>query len=204
MALNRTLIVSALLTGLAGPALAHTGHDGGAGFAIGFAHPFGGLDHLLAMACIGLWAVQQHTGRQQNRQPGSRRALILLPAAFVLAMALGFGLAFAGLALPAVETGITLSVLVLGLLVAFAARPPLVAALGLTAIFALFHGHAHGSELPQAGMAGAYAAGMLLATALLHGLGLLGATLAQQIARPSLTRAAGAATALAGLAILIA
>lgn len=193
MVSNRTLIVSALLALAAGPALAHSGHDGGAGFGAGFAHPFGGLDHLLAMAAIGLWAVQQN----------SRRALWLLPLAFVLPMALGFAFAFAGIALPAVETGIAVSVLVLGLLVAFAARPAPAVAAALTAVFALFHGHAHGSELPQADMAAGYAAGMVLATALLHGLGLLGAGLAQRAALPALTRAAGAAAALAGLVILV-
>lgn len=193
MAFNRTLIVSALLALAAGPAFAHTGHGGSTGFAAGLAHPFGGLDHLLAMAAIGLWAVQQK----------SRRALVLLPAAFVLAMASGFGLAFAGLALPAIETGIALSVLILGLLVAFAAKPPLAAAMALSAVFALGHGHAHGSEVPPASMAGAYAAGMVLATALLHGLGLTVAKLAQQIALPALTRAAGAAVALTGLVILV-
>lgn len=193
MVLNRTLIVSALLALTACPALAHTGHHGASGLAAGFAHPFSGLDHLLAMAAVGLWAIQQ----------GSRRALGLLPAAFVLPMAFGFGLAFAGVALPAVETGIALSVLILGLLVAFAAKPPLVAALGMTAVFALFHGHAHGSELPQAGMAATYAAGMVLATAFLHGLGLTAAKLAQQAALPTLTRTAGAAVALTGLVILV-
>lgn len=193
MVSNRTLIVSAILAVVAGPALAHTGHDAASGLAAGFAHPFSGLDHLLAMAAVGLWALQQ----------GSRRALLLLPAAFVLPMALGFGLAFAGLALPVVETGIALSVLVLGLLVAFAAKPPLAVAAALTAVFALLHGHAHGSELPQADMAAAYAAGMVGATALLHGLGLLGARLAEQLALPALTRAAGAAAALIGLVILV-
>lgn len=194
MASSRTLIVSAILAGFAGPALAHSGHDGGAGFAAGFAHPFGGLDHLLAMAAVGLWAIQQ----------GSRRALILLPAAFVASMALGFALGLGGFGLPGIETGIALSVLILGLLVAFAVRLPLAAAGTLTALFALFHGHAHGTELPQAEMALSYATGMVMATALLHGAGLVAATLAQKGALPALTRAAGAACAMTGLAILVA
>lgn len=182
---------------IAGPALAHTGVDSGAGFVTGFAHPFGGLDHLLAMLAVGLWAVQYAVRAQ------TKLALWLLPAAFVLPMALGFALGFAGIALPGVETGIALSVLILGLAVAAAARPPLVAAITVTALFALFHGHAHGSELPHAEMAVSYAGGMLLATALLHGLGLAGATLAQRIRLPVLTRAAGAAVALAGIVILV-
>lgn len=194
MASSRTLIVSAILSGFAGPALAHSGHDGGAGFAAGFAHPFGGLDHLLAMAAVGLWAIQQ----------GSRRGLILLPAAFVASMALGFALGLGGFGLPGIETGIALSVLILGLLVAFAVRLPLAAAATLTALFALFHGHAHGTGLPSAEMALSYATGVVMATALLHGAGLVAATLAQKVALPALTRAAGAACALTGLAILVA
>ena len=193
MVSNRTLIVSAILAVVAGPALAHTGGHAATGFAAGFTHPFSGLDHLLAMATVGLWAIQQ----------GSRRALVLLPGAFVSAMALGFTLAFAGIALPVVETGIALSVLILGLLVAFAAKPPLAAATVLISVFALVHGHAHGSELPQAEMAATYAAGMVGATGLLHGLGLLGARLAEQVALPALTRAAGAAIALTGLVVLV-
>src|SRR5690606_41268760 len=96
-----------------------------------------------------------------------------------------------------------LSVLILGLLVAFAVRLPLAAAAAVTAVFALFHGHAHGSELPAHAMALAYAAGMVLATALLHAAGLVTAKLAQHLALPSLTRAAGAACAAAGLVILV-
>lgn len=193
MASSRTLIVSAILAVFAGPALAHSGHAGDAGFATGFAHPFGGLDHLLAMAAVGLWAIQQ----------GSRRALILLPLAFVVPMALGFTLGLSGLALPGIEAGIALSVLILGLLVAFAVKLPLAAAGAVTALFALFHGHAHGTELPQADLALTYAAGMVLATALLHAAGLVAAKLAQQIALPALTRAAGAACALTGLVFLV-
>jgi urease accessory protein len=182
----------------AGAAFAHPGHPGGehqAGFAAGFAHPFGGLDHLLAMLAVGLWAVQQAA------RSGTRRALWLLPAAFVAAMALGFALA--DVALEGVETGIALSVLILGLIVAFAVRLPLVVAMALTAGFALFHGHAHGTEMADASMALSYGLGMVLATALLHGLGLVAAAASQRIALPVLTRAAGAATALAGIVILV-
>lgn len=179
------------------PALAHTGVDAGHGFGTGFAHPFGGLDHLLAMLAVGLWAVQ-FAARSEKAA-----SLWLLPAAFVLPMALGFVSGFTGVALPGVETGIALSVLVLGLAVAFAVRLPLVAAMAVTALFALFHGHAHGTELHHPDMAVTYAAGMVLATALLHGLGILGGRLAQQVRLPLLTRGAGAAVALAGLVILV-
>lgn len=194
--LGRAALPAILLAGLALPAAAHTGHEAG-GFATGFAHPFGGFDHLLAMLAVGLWAAQ-YAMRTENRA-----ALWLLPAAFVLPMGAGFLLALNGIALPGVEAGIALSVLILGLVVAFAARPPLVAAMVVTAGFALFHGFAHGAEMGD-GVATAYAAGMLLATALLHGAGLVGAMLAQQVATPVLTRAAGAAVAVVGVVILVA
>ncbi|MFN4276177.1 MAG: HupE/UreJ family protein [Ferrovibrio sp.] len=196
MSFHRTLTMSAMMILAAGTAFAHPGHPGGEevvlGFAGGFAHPFGGLDHLLAMVAVGLWAIQ-HGGR----------ALWLLPLSFVLPMAGGFALALAGVMLPGVEAGIALSVLVLGLAVAFAARPPLAAAMAVTAVFALLHGHAHGTEMGDASQAALYAGGMVLATALLHTGGLVAARLAQRFALPALTRAAGAAVALAGIVILV-
>lgn len=197
--LGQAVLPALLLASIAAPVLAHPGHPGGepaaVGFAGGFAHPFGGFDHLMAMLAVGLWAVQQSA--QQSR------ALWLLPASFVLAMAGGFVLALTGVALPGVETGIALSVLLLGLIVAFAVRPPLPAAMAVTALFALFHGHAHGTEVGDASQAAVYALGMLLATALLHGLGLAGAQIAQKFNAAMLTRAAGAAVALAGIVILV-
>lgn len=196
--LGRVFLPAVALVSVAAPALAHPGHDAG-GFAGGFAHPFGGFDHLMAMLAVGLWAVQ-YAGRPSATQP---RALWLLPASFVAAMAAGFGLGLAGVALPGVEAGIALSVLILGLIVAFAVRPPLPAAMTVTALFALFHGHAHATEMGDAAII-AYAAGMLLATALLHGAGLTAARLAQQFNLGMLTRAAGAAVALAGVVILVA
>lgn len=197
--LGQAVLPALLLASIAAPVLAHPGHPGAeptaVGFAGGFAHPFGGFDHLMAMLAVGLWAVQQSA-----RQP---RAFWLLPASFVLAMGAGFVLALTGVALPGVETGIALSVLLLGLIVAFAVRPPLAAAMAVTAVFALFHGHAHGTELGDASQAGVYALGMLLATALLHGLGLTAARLAQQFSLGLVTRCAGAAVALAGIVILV-
>jgi urease accessory protein len=196
--LGQAVVPAIALVCLALPALAHPGHPGGephdAGFAEGFMHPFGGFDHLMAMLAVGLWAIQQSA-----KQP---KALWLLPASFVAAMAAGFGLGLADVALPGVEAGIALSVLILGLIVAFAVRPPLPAAMAVTALFALFHGHAHATEMDGAS-AFAYAGGMLLATALLHGFGLAGASLAQRFRLGLVTRAAGAAVALSGIAILI-
>jgi urease accessory protein len=155
----RSVLAAAALTSLSGAALAHPGHAP-ASFATGFAHPLGGLDHLLAMLAIGLYAA---------RQAGAAR--LLLPAGFVLAMLAGAGLGALGLALPAVEAGIAASVLVLGLLVAFAARLPLAASLPLVAAFALFHGHAHHAEMGDATLLG-YSLGFALATAALHAAGL--------------------------------
>lgn len=199
--IGRVALPAMFLASLALPALAHPGHPGGeahdAGFATGFAHPFGGFDHLLAMLAVGLWAEQFAT------RSGNRSSLWLLPAAFVLPMSAGFLFALNGIALPGVEAGIAVSVLILGLAVAFAARPPLLAAMAATAGFALFHGFAHGAEMGE-GAATAYAAGMLLATALLHGGGLVAALLSQQVATPVLTRAAGAMVAVAGVVILVA
>lgn len=204
--LGRAIAPAILLASLALPVLAHPGHPGGeahdAGFAEGFAHPFGGFDHLLAMIAVGLWAVQFAT-RTGTRTSLHWFNLGLLPAAFVLPMGAGFLLALNGIVLPGVEAGIALSVLILGLAVAFAARPPLAAAMAVTAGFALFHGYAHGGEMGD-GVATTYAAGMLLATALLHGFGLVAALLSQQVATPVLTRAAGAAVAVAGVVILVA
>lgn len=197
--LGQAVLPALLLASIAVPALAHPGHPGGepdaVGFTGGFAHPFGGFDHLMAMLAVGLWAVQQSAKQA--------RALWLLPASFVAAMATGFILALTGVALPGVETGIALSVLLLGLIVAFAVRPPLPAAMAVTALFALFHGHAHGTEVGDASQAATYALGMLLATALLHGLGLVGAQVAQKFNAGMLTRAAGAAVALTGIVILV-
>ncbi|MBP0495860.1 HupE/UreJ family protein [Roseomonas sp. SG15] len=143
------------------PALAHTGLGHVAGFTAGFAHPLGGADHLMAMVAIGLWAGLM-----------GGRAAWALPLAFLGAMTVGGALGMAGIGLPMVEAGIAGSVIVLGALVALAVRPPLAVALGLSALFGLVHGHAHGAEMLPGAAAAGYAAGFLLATAGLHALGL--------------------------------
>jgi len=173
---------------LASPAaFAHIGNHAD-GFTHGFTHPFGGLDHLLAMVAIGLWALQQ-----------GGRARYALPLTFMASMAAGFGLGLGGIDLPYTETGIALSVLALGLAIALSLKPGLGLALPVTALFALCHGYAHGAEMPEGAAVLLYAAGMLLGTGLLHGAGLLAA----RYARLPLLRAAGAATAAAGLALLV-
>lgn len=191
MNLNRThIIVSALLLS---PALAfgHPGHDH-AGVMSGLAHPIFGLDHMLAMLAVGLWAAQQ-----------SGKARWALPLTFVATMLLGGVLGFAGFEMPLMETGIAGSVLALGLLVALAVRPPITVAAGLTALFAISHGVAHGLELPALSSPWGYAAGFVAATAALHGLGYAVARNLPQVAAP-LIRAAGVASALAGAWLLAA
>lgn len=187
----KTPLIAAGLALMPAAALAHPGHGPEAGaFAHGLLHPLTGLDHLLAMVAVGLWAAL-----------AGGRALWALPLAFVAAMLAGFGLGAAGIALPAVEPAILASVVVIGALVALAVRLPLPAAVALVALFGLAHGHAHGTEGPAAGLAG-YAAGFTLATAALHAAGLgLGLALGQA-GRPMLARALGGAAALAGVALV--
>jgi urease accessory protein len=188
MNLRKTLFALALFIS---PALvfAHTGHDT-SGLMAGVAHPIAGLDHLLAMLAVGLWAAQQ-----------GGAARWALPGAFVATMLLGGLLGFSGLHIPLMETGIAGSVLAFGLLVAVAARLPLAVSLGLTALFALTHGVAHGLELPELASPWGYAAGFVAATAALHGLGYAAVRYLPRAAAP-LVRLAGATSAGAGVWLL--
>jgi urease accessory protein len=169
---------------------AHTGVGPTSGFSNGLLHPFSGIDHLCAMIAVGLWAAQQ-----------GKRAVWAVPLAFVATMGLGGALGMAGLSLPYVEQGIAASVLVLGILIAAAARLPLVAGVLLVAAFAVFHGHAHGAEMPRTASGLSYGAGFIVATALLHGCGVgLGLSL-KKLDRPRVLRLTGAAVALCGIAL---
>jgi len=174
----------------AGPAFAHTGH-GADGFLHGFAHPLAGLDHALVMVAVGLYAAVL-----------GRRALWLIPGAFLGAMAVGGVIGMAGYALPFTEFGIAASVIVLGLTVAFRMSLPTIAAMALVGLFAIFHGHAHGAEMPQSISGIEYAAGFLLATALLHAIGIAAGLPAGRHGGWHVARAAGAAIAVAGIALL--
>lgn len=167
-------------------AFAHPGH-GDNGLLAGISHPVSGIDHLLAMLAVGLWAAQQ--------QGSARWAL---PCTFVGTMLIGGVLGFAGLNLPALESGIAASVFALGLAVALAVRPPLVVAVAATALFALFHGVAHGLELPEMSSPWAYAVGFVVATAALHAIGYAVVRFLPQAASP-LVRIAGAASAVTGV-----
>ncbi|MCR4347108.1 MAG: HupE/UreJ family protein [Sulfuricaulis sp.] len=176
---------------LAGTAQAHTIGAHGAGFAAGMAHPFIGLDHLLAMVAVGIWAAQL-----------GGRAIWRMPLAFMAMMALGSMFAFVGLLLPAVEAGIAVSVLVLGLLIAVAARFPLAASMLLVGAFALFHGHAHGQELPHAAYALLYSLGFLLATGLLHATGAVMGNLLSRGISTNWVRLMGGGIAAAGVMLV--
>lgn len=185
----------ALLALSGGTALAHTGTGDGSGLAHGFAHPFGGVDHVLAMLAVGLLAAQ-----------GGGRALWAVPADFLGAMALGGVLGAADAGLPFLEAGIALSVVTLGAAVALGARLPVAGAAALVAAFAVFHGAAHGAEMPASASGLGYGARFLLANALLHaaGIGLVVGLERLAAARTgrALGRACGAAVALAGIALL--
>lgn len=186
-----SVLTAAIAVLAASPALAHVGTGPVNGLLAGLAHPIGGLDHLLAMVAVGVW------GSQQGRQ--GRYAL---PAVFVAAMVAGGAAAMAGWMLPGVEAGIAASVVILGVAVALALRVPAAAGGALVAVFALFHGHAHGAEMAAGANAVTYAVGFVVATAALHAAGLgIGLLARHHLARLGL-RIAGGATAAAGVAIL--
>lgn len=170
----------------AAEAQAHVGVHG-TGLTAGMMHPFSGLDHLLAMIAVGAWAVQQ-----------GGRARWAVPLAFVAMIAAGGAWGSLGGWLPGIESGIAASVLVLGLLIAFSARLPVAAGVALVGGFALFHGYAHGAEMPAIANAWLYALGFVLSTALLHAAG-LGMGLAM---KARLVRLGGAGLAFAGLWML--
>lgn len=174
----------------ASPALAHTGAELG-GLTSGFFHPITGLDHVVAMVAVGLWG---------GILGGV--AIWLLPILFPLVMALGGAAGVAGVPIPGIEIGIALSGVVLGLMVVFSARPPLWIAACIVSVFAIFHGHAHGAELPAAANPVVYAVGFVVATGLLHltgiAIGMIGKWPAGRIA----VKVAGGVIALAGGAFL--
>jgi urease accessory protein len=155
----RLLVAIALLLAPS-VASAHPGHGEDGSLLSGFIHPLGGIDHLLAMTAVGLFAA--HLGG---------RALWAVPTTFVAVMALG-GVFGAGVSLPFTETAIALSVLVFGFVIFSGMTPPVLAAMALVGIFAAFHGHAHGAEMPVGVSAVVYGFGFMIATALLHGLGI--------------------------------
>jgi len=171
-------------------AAAHTGSFGG-GFVGGFGHPLFGPDHVAAMVAVGLWGAFL-----------GAPAIYVLPIVFPLVMAVGGVLGILGLPLPGAEVAIAASAVVLGMMVATAARPPLLVAALVVGVFAIFHGYAHGAELPPGADAVAYSVGFVVATGLLHLAGIaLGLTVRWPAGRIGV-RGAGAAIAAAGVAFL--
>ena len=173
-------------------ALAHPGHAG-MGFAHGFSHPFTGVDHILAMLAVGLWAAQQ-----------GGRARWAVPCAFIALMLVGGALGIAGVPLPFIQAGILASILILGVLIAGAFKFPVAVSGTIVGVFALFHGFAHGSEMPLAISAVTYSIGFALATAMLHGLGLTSGILLQRFDIEKLSRLAGGAIVLGGIYLAVA
>jgi urease accessory protein len=172
-------------------ALAHTPGGEAIGLLGGLRHPVSGLDHVLAMVAVGLWGAQL-----------GRPAVWLLPVTFPMVMAFGGMLGLMGLALPGIEIGIAVSAIILGMMVGWAARPPLWVAAAVVGFFAIFHGHAHGAELPPGADALLYSIGFVVATGCLHatgiGIGLIHRWPVGQVA----LRLAGVAVALAGVCFL--
>lgn len=184
----KKLMTTAMLLAASLPALAHPGHVE-MGFADGLLHPLTGADHLLALLAAGIWSVRQQ--RSDGPRPRSGPHPLVLPAVFVAMMGAGAAAGMAGLSVPGLESGIALTVLLTGLLVAAAVKLPVGAGAALLGCFAVLHGNAHGLELPHA----ASAAGYLGMSALLLGAGRL-------VGKLPLARLAGGAIAAAGLGML--
>jgi urease accessory protein len=184
--------IAALLLAMlsASPAFAHTGGVIG-GLQSGLLHPITGLDHVVAMVAVGLWGAIL-----------GGAAIWQLPVIFPIVMALAGALGALGLPIPGIETGIALSGVILGGMVLFMVRPPMALAAILVGLFAVFHGHAHGTELPEAANPIAYALGFVVATGTLHLAGIAFGTLIKSPSGLIAVRGAGAVIALAGGAFL--
>lgn len=173
------------------PAHAHTAETS-SGLLSGLSHPITGWDHVLAMVAVGLWGTFL-----------GKPAIWMLPVLFPMVMAVGAAIGVVGLPLPGVETAIALSSIVLGACIALALRLPLWAALAIVGLFAIFHGHAHGTELPASANPVAYAVGFVFATGLLHLSGIALGALAQWPAGRFAVRVTGTAISLTGIAFLV-
>lgn len=186
MASKRTLLaLSMMLAGM--PASAHTGFHEPSGLGAGFLHPFGGLDHTLAMLAVGLFAALLRG-----------RAFWAVPASFVAMMLVGGAMGLIGMKIPAVEVGIAASVVVLGAVLAVGRRCLISVAMTLTGMFAVFHGYAHGAEMPVGAAAALYCLGFVSATALLHGAGI---AMGLGLGHRRMIRVAGAFIGVAGLVL---
>jgi urease accessory protein len=186
-----TIFIALAASAVAFPAWAHTGTGLPGGFASGFLHPLSGFDHLLAMVSVGLWGAFL-----------GRPLIIALPVIFPTVMVVGAGLAMAGVPAPPTEIGIALSVLMLGAAIAAAWRAPVWIACVIVGVFALFHGYAHGKELPSAADPIGYAVGFVLATGLLHVCGIGIGLINNRPGGVIVTRLMGGGVAAAGLVFL--
>ncbi|NMM44624.1 HupE/UreJ family protein [Rhodospirillaceae bacterium KN72] len=175
------------------PAFAHTGATGATGLGTGFGHPMGGADHLLAMIAVGILAAQQ-----------GGRALYLLPLAFVGMMIVGAAASIGGIPLPFVEVGIVGSVILLGFVIALGRHMPVAASALLVGALAVFHGHAHGTEMPLSVSGLEYGLGFVAATALLHVAGIALTRMVSVLGSETMLRFGGAGIATAGLALAVA
>ncbi len=187
----QSLAIAMILVAYASAASAHEGGGITGGFISGFLHPILGWDHVVAMVAVGLWGAFL----------GSP-AIWILPVVFPLVMALGGALGVLGVPVPAVETGIAASAVVLGAMVAFAVRPPIWVAAVIVGAFAIFHGHAHGTELPSAANPLAYSVGFVISTGLLHLSGIAFGLLVRWPAGKIAVQAGGGLIALAGVGFL--
>lgn len=176
---------------LASPALAHVQEGQASGLLTGFLHPVSGLDHVVAMIAVGLWGAVL-----------GAPAIWLLPVTFPIVMALGGLLGLLGVPLPGVEIGIAASAIVLGAAVMTERRVPLLAAAAMVAVFAIFHGHAHGAELPEGQSALLYSLGFVVATGCLHAVGIAIGAIHRWPAGKVALRIAGGGVGLAGLLFL--
>ena len=184
-------VVSLVLALAPQAALAHVERGAASGFLAGLEHPISGWDHVLAMVSVGLWGAQL-----------GAPAMWLLPIAFPMVMALGGMLGLLGVPLPGIEIGIAASAIALGIVVLAEARPPLAIAAGLVAFFAIFHGYAHGAELPPGSSGLLYSVGFVVATGALHATGIAIGLIHHWSAGRALLRAAGGCVAAAGVFFL--
>jgi urease accessory protein len=187
-------ILLILASALIAPAtvLAHNPAGIAGGFVSGFLHPLSGIDHILAMVAVGIWGAQL-----------GAPAIWALPVAFPLVMSVGGALGVRGVLLPGVEIGIAASALLLGFLIFRETRPPLYAAALVVGFFAIFHGYAHGTELPHAANPLAYGLGFVIATGLLHVSGVALGLIHRWPRGARILRIAGAGISLAGLFLLV-
>jgi len=185
---NEALLAALVMVLATAPLYAHVQEGAAAGFLTGLKHPISGLDHVLAMISVGLWGAQL-----------GAPAVWALPVTFPMVMAVGGFLGLVGVPLPGVEIGVAASAILLGAMVLTEARPPLAVAAALVAFFAIFHGYAHGAELPPGQSGLTYSIGFVVATGCLHGVGIAIGLVHRWPAGRVALRAAGGVVVLAGV-----